>query len=147
MPAFSEVQVARLQKHALLLRCKTRPLDKMPFPCGPLKQACVSPPSRCSAAAEPVTPGSFSECAHHQKFHAAVAEAEELLNGPFHAFPTLQQLAAATEEDLRAMGFGYRCDARPLIWKLEQQDVHRNPFHAVCTYTLLSTAGREPARA
>jgi hypothetical protein len=27
---------------------------------------------------------------------------------PFYAFPTLQQLAAATEEDLRAAGFGYR---------------------------------------
>ena len=26
-----------------------------------------------------------------------------------YAFPTLEQLAAATEEDLRADGFGYRC--------------------------------------
>ena len=35
-------------------------------------------------------------------------EAEELLRGPFYAFPTLQQLSEATEEELRAAGFGYR---------------------------------------
>lgn len=40
---------------------------------------------------------------------------QELLLSPgkggllaFHAFPTLEQLAAATEEELRAAGFGYR---------------------------------------
>ena len=27
----------------------------------------------------------------------------------YHAFPTLQQLAEASEEALRAGGFGYRC--------------------------------------
>ncbi len=41
-----------------------------------------------------------------------------------YAFPTLEQLAAATEEELRADGFGYRCGlagctagtARLLAW-------------------------------
>ena len=36
------------------------------------------------------------------------ADGQDLLGGPFYAFPTLQQLATATEADLRAMGFGYR---------------------------------------
>ena len=41
----------------------------------------------------------------------ADAAAQELLQGPFYAFPTLQQLATATEADLRALGFGYRSHA------------------------------------
>lgn len=37
-----------------------------------------------------------------------------------YAFPTLEQLAAATEEELRADGFGYRCegasDSKSMSW-------------------------------
>jgi len=34
----------------------------------------------------------------------------------FSAFPTLQQLAAASEDDLRADGFGYRWGFSNLTW-------------------------------
>ena len=37
---------------------------------------------------------------------------EPLLQVAFYAFPTLQQLAKASEEDLRADGFGYRYTSR-----------------------------------
>jgi N-glycosylase/DNA lyase len=32
---------------------------------------------------------------------------------PYYAFPTPEQLAGASEEQLRALGFGYRAKARP----------------------------------
>ena len=35
-------------------------------------------------------------------------EADRLLVGPHSAFPTLEQLSVASEEELRAAGFGYR---------------------------------------
>lgn len=33
---------------------------------------------------------------------------------PYYAFPTAEQLAKATEEELKALGFGYRAKARPI---------------------------------
>ena len=44
-----------------------------------------------------------------EKLCASYGTSLGVLDGlPFFAFPTLQQLSAAQEDDLRALGFGYR---------------------------------------
>ena len=59
--------------------------------------------------------------------------------GDFYSFPTVDQLRAATEEDLREMGFGYRAkfiagSVSALIAKEGGADSHLSKLRNDCTY-------------
>ena len=59
--------------------------------------------------------------------------------GDFYSFPTVDQLRAATETDLRGMGFGYRAkfiagSVSALIAKEGGADVHLSKLRNDCTY-------------
>jgi hypothetical protein len=53
----------------------------------------------------------------------------------FYAFPTLQQLSAATEEALRADGFGYRYEVLFATPAAVEHNLHTQNIQGHCMYT------------
>jgi hypothetical protein len=60
---------------------------------------------------------------------AGPAQQQQQQQLAFYAFPTLQQLSAATEEALRADGFGYRCAPNTTIPLPQVAQLAGSRFH------------------